>query len=267
MLRLIRPPLSPAIQSALDRWQQATDKNEVDSDPWRRFHQQDVETKDALLQQLKTMFHDKCAYCETLDADEIEHFWPKSPHQPNRFRGSSQLMFVWENLLLACHKCNSFACKGSRMIFDDGQPRLLNPCLDEPLRYFTIQIADNSVLTAGYLEPRPDLSPAEHARAEYTIHLLKLNKRRLLVEGRRAALRHFFDWVEMLATFGPSFELPSGYTIHQRFLDMLHAHNPFLAPIRQILHDDTELYNILLAKVPELAAVIAQWNLPMASHD
>lgn len=267
MLHVKRPHLSADLLAALDAWQQAVNNDAIKGDPWRQFHEQDADTKNALLDMLKTMFHGKCAYCETPDADEIEHFWPKSPHAQNGFRGTPQYMFTWENLLLACHKCNSFACKGSRMVWDGEVACLLNPCLDEPLHYFTVSIAFDSVLIAGYIEPRPNLSPAKQVRAAYTIYLLKLNGRRLLVEGCSMALRQFLDWVEMLAQFGAEFELPSGYTIRQRFLDMLDGQKPFLAPIRQILHDDPDLYTALLTKVPELVDVIAQWNLPVISSD
>lgn len=80
------------------------------------------------------------------------------------------------------------------------------------------------------------------------------------------AFRQFRDWIEMLAIHGPEFELLNGYTIRQRFLDMLNCYKPFLAPIRQILHDDP-LYTALLTKVPELADVIAQWNLSVVNDD
>lgn len=267
MLRVNRPDLPAALHSALDRWQQTVNKGEIDGDPWKRFHERDRDTKNAILALVKAMFHGKCAYCETPDADELDHFWPKSPHTQNSFRGTPHYMFVWENLLLVCRKCNSFSCKGSRMTWDDGKPRLLNPCLDEPLHYFAIAVSYNSLLAAGQLEPRGDLAQQKQLRAEYTIRLLKLNERRLLVEGRLATLRQFLDWVEMLARFGPEFELPSGYTIRQRFLDMLDCHKPFLAPIRQILHDDPDLYTALLLKIPELAAVIAAWHLPVTAID
>ncbi|MCE7985690.1 MAG: TIGR02646 family protein [Caldilinea sp. CFX5] len=267
MLRVNRPDLPAALRSALDHWQQAVNNGETNSDPWQQFHEQDKETKNAILALLKTLFHSKCAYCETPDADELDHFWPKSPHHQNGFRGTPHYMFAWDNLLLACHKCNGFSCKGSRMAWDGENPRLLNPCVDEPLHYFALNLSYDSDVTAGHVAPRQDLSPTKQVRAEYTLRLLKLNERRLLVEGRLTTLRQFLDWVEMLARFGPEFKLPSGYTIRQRFLDMLDCHKPFLAPIRQILHENPDLYTALLAKIPELADVIVVWHLPVADTD
>lgn len=267
MLRVNRPALTSVLQSTLDRWQQAVNRGEIDSDPWKRFHEQDSDTKNVILTLLKTIFHGKCAYCEMPDADEIDHFWPKSPHPQNGLRGTPQYMFAWENLLLACHRCNSFSCKGSRMAWDGENPRLLNPCVDEPLHYFATNLLYDSVLAAGHVEPRQGLLPTERVRAEYTLRLLKLNERRLLVEGRLATLRQFLDWTEMLARFGPEFELSSGYTIRQRLLDMLDWHKPFLAPLRQLFHDNPDFYTALMAQIPELAAVIAEWHLPVVNVD
>ena len=77
MLRIERPQLSAALYAALDIWQQAVNNGDMNSDPWKQFHSQDTNTKNAILHLLKTTFHGKCAYCETQDADEIEHFLAK----------------------------------------------------------------------------------------------------------------------------------------------------------------------------------------------
>ena len=52
---------------------------------------------------LDTMFHGKCAYCESkirhVSDPHIEHYRPK--------RTFPRLTFAWDNLLLACGICNS----------------------------------------------------------------------------------------------------------------------------------------------------------------
>ena len=65
---------------------------------------------------LDAMFYHKCAYCESDHADVIDHIWPKSPHRRhNAGRGTRAKMFLWDNLVWACEKCNGFSCKGAHM--------------------------------------------------------------------------------------------------------------------------------------------------------
>jgi uncharacterized protein (TIGR02646 family) len=77
---------------------------------------------------LDRMFHGKCAYCESkiehVSDAHIEHYRPKS-----RF---PRLAFDWENLLLACGKCNSPAFKGNHFPEAGEDGPLLNPCIDDP---------------------------------------------------------------------------------------------------------------------------------------
>ncbi len=78
---------------------------------------------------LKNAFHGKCCYCEAkidhISPLHVEHFRPKgSNHFPN-------LMFVWENWLLACPRCNT--SKASRFPFCDGDhPCFIDPAAEEP---------------------------------------------------------------------------------------------------------------------------------------
>lgn len=77
---------------------------------------------------LDRMFHGKCAYCESkiehVSDAHIEHYRPKSKF--------ADLTFDWENLLLACGKCNSTAHKGDHFPEANEDGPLLNPCLDAP---------------------------------------------------------------------------------------------------------------------------------------
>ncbi len=81
---------------------------------------------------LKQMFNGKCAYCESqvlhIDFGDIEHFRPKVIF--------SELCFEWENLLLACGRCNSKENKGDQ--FPDAQTGgpLVNPVEEEPGDFF-----------------------------------------------------------------------------------------------------------------------------------
>ena len=98
---------------------------------------------------LKKMFYDKCAYCEAsiepVTYGDIEHFRPKSAYQqdslePLVYPGYYWLAMDWNNLLLACDKCNRTYKKNFFPIVSESKrnkshsddlnedPLLLNPC-------------------------------------------------------------------------------------------------------------------------------------------
>ena len=75
----------------------------------------------------------------------------------------------------------------------------------------------------------------------------------------------FLGWVLVLDKFGPDYEAPSGYTVRERFLDMLDPSSSYLAAIRQILFfepDYEDLRQQLLAQIPDLKAKLDAWALP-----
>jgi hypothetical protein len=49
---------------------------------------------------LDRSFRFKCAYCEGVAAQDIEHFYPKTAY-PDR-------MFLWTNFLRGCKNCNKY---------------------------------------------------------------------------------------------------------------------------------------------------------------
>ncbi len=89
----------------------------------KKYQHKDI--KNALI----SVFHHKCAYCESnigaVDFGDIEHFAPKSIYP--------ELCFEWDNLLLACSKCNNKPHKGVQFPLDaQGQPLLINPAREAP---------------------------------------------------------------------------------------------------------------------------------------
>ena len=82
---------------------------------WRLFHNN-----------LKTIFHGLCAYCELPDPGEVDHFQPKSKFP--------QLVYRWDNWLFSCHPCN----QAKREKWPNGG--YVNPCssmaFERPERYF-----------------------------------------------------------------------------------------------------------------------------------
>lgn len=131
-----------------------------------RYRRDDV--RDALREET----HGKCAYCESyiehVSFAHIEHILPKSIHP--------FLVCVWENLTLACQRCNTY--KGEH---NSAEVQLLNPYtenVDEELIFFgpmAIHRSDN---------------------ARFTISKLKLNRPELLFR-REAALREVLRIIEL----------------------------------------------------------------------
>ncbi len=145
---------------------------------------------------LEAMCHgvSRCAYCEDSVADEVEHIKPESIYP--------EACFAWMNYLFACGPCNSrknrfFAvfAGAPRAVVSvarqpkapvtppvQGDPVFLNPRIDDPLRFIRLDI----VSTFWFLPSFPK-GTEEHARAEYTIDRLGLNKREYLPKARKQA--------------------------------------------------------------------------------
>ena len=87
---------------------------------------QHKQIKDALDQS----FHGKCAYCESqikhVDYPHIEHFRPKSLPQ------FYVLAVDWDNLLLACGRCNGAENKGVKFPTAAQNGPLVNPAAEDP---------------------------------------------------------------------------------------------------------------------------------------
>lgn len=119
---------------------------------------------------LREMFYDKCAYCESkvphVAHSHIEHYHPKKKYP--------QYTFDWQNLLLACGKCNG-DYKGDHFPLeedDENKPLLLNPCKDDPEQHLKFEQARVVSLST---------------RGDTTVLLLGLNRDELF-DRRRALL-------------------------------------------------------------------------------
>ena len=69
--------------------------------------------RDSSIEELKTLYKNKCAYCERVYGDELEvdHYRPKKERQiigEPKFNqpGYYWLSYEWSNLILCCSKCN-----------------------------------------------------------------------------------------------------------------------------------------------------------------
>ena len=140
----------------------------------------------------------RCAYCEDSLADEVEHMRPKDLY-PNQ-------VFSWQNYIYACGPCNGpknnkFSVLSgtppalvsvTRSKGDPvqppipGTPALLDPRVEDPLHYLFLDLANTFVFL-----PQRGLSNSEKLRAEYTLQVLRLNERDLLIESRKNAFRNY----------------------------------------------------------------------------
>lgn len=158
---------------------------------------------DDIKQKLAEIYHNKCAFCEQkIEQFSVEHYRPKK----KKDRGDGQhhdgyywLAFSWDNLLLACPKCNTpksthFDIGGNRATFsntDDEikninslssiydvqeQPQFVNPEKEEPE-------GNISFCKNGNISSTDD-------RYIYTIKRCDLN-REYLCDSRRVILNDF----------------------------------------------------------------------------
>jgi uncharacterized protein (TIGR02646 family) len=144
---------------------------------------------------------ERCMYCEDAPANEVEHIRPKSLHP--------ELTFCWENFLFACGLCNgpkgnrfklfvppgasteheAARTSGSPVVAPPGgDSLLLDPRVDDPLDFFNLDLRG----TFFFVE-RHAPGTRERRRAEYTLDLLGLNRRTMLVTARRNAYKHLVN--------------------------------------------------------------------------
>jgi len=156
---------------------------------------------------LEKLFNEKCAYCEGKSASQgpwdVEHYRPKGRVKENKKHpGYFWLAYTWDNLLPSCVFCNQH--RADQPTFDDPtvgpaagkldqfplsdeakramtfsdpldleEPLLLNPCIDQDCEdYFRYDVK-------GYILVNSSNSATKRKRAEITIKICHLNRRRL----------------------------------------------------------------------------------------
>lgn len=175
----------------------------------------DVYSDAAVKSALAQLFHNKCAYCETLYSAsqpmDVEHWRPKGQIENSDPDGDPikpgywWLAADWDNLLPSCIDCNrrrkqrdvvtnevvnlgkldQFPLLAGDHVRDEGdvaveRPALINPCIDDPAAFFEFT-------PEGVIRPREGLSPIDEGRAAASIRVYALN-RSGLVHNRRETL-------------------------------------------------------------------------------
>jgi uncharacterized protein (TIGR02646 family) len=198
------------------------------------------ETREAL----ETLFHNKCAYCESpLIPGEglIEHFRPKI--EALGLDGTSDpdwywwLAYRWENLYLSCPTCagnklNLFPVVGNRAPINSVGPKLkeehallLDPCTDLPEVHLQFA-SDGRVHGIPHYDAKVRARYNRRNPGEITIKTLGLNRSHL-VDTRRAVAQDIKALYDSLISM-PS-ESPS-----DKFRYFLHPSNTFAAMRRQM---------------------------------
>src|SRR5579859_6404869 len=134
----------------------------------------DAEINDVLHQ----AFHGKCGYCEHIEANTIDHFWPRHPAVDEaHVHNQGDRTWDWDNFILACSVCQGHKLEKLPVTADGHW--MVNPRIEEPLGFLRINSQDGKI----YALP---LGRAIEQRGAHTIAILKLDQRPELDNERRA---------------------------------------------------------------------------------
>ena len=175
---------------------------------------------------LERLFMGKCAYCESpysrTQPVDIEHWRPKAAvvGASGKAMGYPWLAMVWENLLPSCIDCNR--ARNQKVFRPDAsgklqemqvlqgkanqfpladekrriksykedpaveQPLLLDPCTDDPARYFLFD--ENGVILPKDGHPSDAQAKLRRARALASIEVYALNRKGLVDERKERIL-------------------------------------------------------------------------------
>jgi uncharacterized protein (TIGR02646 family) len=234
--------LSRAVRQALARRQRPANALPA-GDPkiknlWANFLKS--KQKEAVATALDNCFRSKCAYCEGVAAQDIEHFRPKTQF-PAR-------MFKWDNFLRGCKNCNNFKLDKFPLA-PDTTPLLLDPCRDEPLDYFVWDFE------TGAIGLRPDAGYKERAGQSRDILRLDLQPLR---EERRSKLVIVLCLLALVVNNDPV--APETATALREELDQ---RRPWLGIIRQLFRRPGPRFATLVGearrKLPGIDSWIAPW--------
>lgn len=167
---------------------------------------------DDVVEALETIYHKKCAYCESKRKNaplQVEHFRPKKEvTEDATHEGYFWLSYEWSNLLLACSDCNSQGNKGNHFPIEktgtritvqpnnrqnwcadaqvmlDEKALLLNPELDEPSEHLEVSSGDCKI--KGITE-----------KGKKSIEIYGLNRNTLQLDWRKKAVDDIFGAMEI----------------------------------------------------------------------
>lgn len=239
MLKVECPPLEPRMQRYLTRCiERDTAWNSLYGTP----------SAEQIKQVLGNVFHGKCGYCETIEAQTVDHFWPQT---------TAEKRWDWDNFILACDVCQSH--KLAKPPSDEHGHQMVNPRVDEPLHFLYIDFE------TGRLEPLP-YSEESKARGLVTLDRLGLSQRTSLQDERR---RKFLDvWRYILDVIDALDEVAAD-AAWRHLVEHLRPSRPYLSIIRQLFLTQNRyspLIDALKRLRPEIGEVIREWCLPLMDN-
>jgi uncharacterized protein (TIGR02646 family) len=157
----------------------------------------DIYGDDEVKTLLKTLQNHKCCFCEAkithISHGDIEHFRPKASYQQDEdtrltYPGYYWLAYDWDNLYLACEKCNGRPNKGTYFPLENPGNRAdsLIRNIDNEDPSFIDPVKDNPEEHIGFIGPDP-IPVNNSERGKKTITYLGLDREEL-VEHRRPQL-------------------------------------------------------------------------------
>lgn len=192
----------------------------------------DVYRNDKLKDKLRSLFFNKCAYCESdfahVTPPDIEHFRPKAAINPFTDQVDSELIYPgyywlganWENLLWSCPLCNRktkqkipesveptlvgkknrFPVKKGKRIrshnesISDEEPHrlLLNPCAEDPQLHLEFQLD-------GLVMAKLDKKGKPSTMGEASIPAYALNRADLKRHREKAAMELSNDLLGLIS--------------------------------------------------------------------
>lgn len=265
MIRLPDIPLSTSALHQLERWQAEVDAraNYAERVDFARqkFAQRNTAKNKTFVEVRRALTEicagaRRCGYCEDSAADEVEHIWPKDLYP--------ELVFAWRNYLYACGPCNGpknnrFAVfpRGARKPVEvgrragapikpprQGTPALIDPRHEDPLAFLMLDLR-----ATFHFMPVAAKGSNDHARAEYTLNVLRLNAREFLPVARAEAFDGYrarlSEYVSLREQGAPRAELA------RRIHSIQHAAHPTVWKEMQRQHTLHLELRSLFGKAPE----------------
>lgn len=241
MIKVDCPPLSDNARRTLAR-------RRANASRWTIRNPQRNRMDEEVTATLRDSFQGKCGYCEGVEAETIDHFWPQA--------GYADRIWVWENYIWACDACQRR--KRSQPPHDITGHLMVNPREDEPLFFLRFEAETGKVVAVP-------VGGATEARGAYTIRLLQLDRRPDLDEERRLKQMQVVDLLVQLVD--PASSPAQADRAWQRLQAELMPRRPYLAIIQQLFTlpspDLQPLVEQLYRVRPESEALFRAFHRPV----
>lgn len=190
-------------QAEMQRIAQTTDKNAIKNSTYKGERTVNGEKVYEVREVLKTIYHNKCAYCEKIEhKPEIEHYRPKKGVTKTKHKGYYWLCYEWTNLIPSCRYCNTEGGKGNQfpiignrtnsptfLAFNDLDFEACkaqnSPLIDEQPYLFHPEVDANISDNFDFFENGRMRGIDHQGRGRQTIRICNLNRENLLFHRQK----------------------------------------------------------------------------------